>query len=1375
MKKVAYVVLGLAVLIVDGIVVIPRVIDWNGFKPEIADAVREATGRELVIDGEIEVSILPGLEFSVSGVRLSSAPEATEPDMLTLASVSGKIGLFPLIFRNVVIDRLIFEEPVVHLEIDDSGKPNWEFETKKPGGKKDWKDKEDKAAREARGEDGGGLPISGLTLGDVRVERGLVTYRDATTGQSIDAKDIAVTLGLADFASPFTAKGRLTLNEEPVTLDVSLDTPGGLFGGERALAKLALAAPRITAGYEGGLQRKPVPGLDGSFDLAIPSVGRLAAWLGRPLDQAQPDPGPLKLHAVFSGDGAKVALEEATIEGEQLQVKASGSFDGSGEIAKLALKVESGVLDIDRYLPPPAATKAPARRGAKKKHMPMRRGDHLAGIPDDPIDLTPLRRAEADVQIDIGGIKAAGFEVGHIAFATTLKGGVLTAELIELLLYGGKVQGKTTLDGSGEALGLDTAYTLDKVDLGALAKAATKGEVPVAGVASGSLSATAQGASPRALVQSLSGKLTFDLGGIDVKDAPAGAISELKANLDLPGLESPPNLKASVVYNKERVTLEASLDPLDKILAGEAFAARATVASNLVKASYDGRVLQEPVPGLDGTFHLDIPSVGKLAAWLGQPLDKNQPDPGPLQVNAVFAGEGAKVALKEATIKGKALDAKASGSFDGSGEVAKLVLNVESGVLDIDSYLPPREKKSKAGEQTAQKSKPRAKASGGDLLAALPDEPIDLSGLRKTEADIKIAIGGAKAAGFELGRIALTTRLKDSVLDVGLSEFRLYGGNVTGTATLDAAGEALGIETAIALDSVDVGKLARAATGDKPPVTGIASGNLNATAKGRSLRALAESLSAKLAAKLGGVDVGSEVAGTISALEAKLDLPGIDSRSNLKASVIYNEKKVDLDLTLDPLKKILGGETFAANLAVTSELLKVKYDGKVQQQPAPGLDGDFGLDVTSVGQLAVWLGQPLDETRPDPGPLKVQASLSADGKQMALNQVTITGKSLKATASGSLDTSRSVPYLNATLNLEEANLNDYLPPQGEGGIEDAPKEGTKKTGKTSGKVRPGRWRKKPIDFSAFKRANADVEVQLGKVRYRQLVAKKGLMTVKLAGGVLTADLQSFKLAKGTIVGAATVDASKPAAVITYHIKIDGVEARPLVRSFANSDRLSGTAFIETRGSARGASEFGLVSSLNGDGSFKFLDGAIHGFNLAKSLRSLGALGLGDSATEKTDFAEMGGTFTITKGVVDNRDFRMLAPLVRVRGAGVVPMPPRKVDYLVEAKLVGTTEGQGGKDKLKGLPIPVRITGPWHDISFKPDFQAALLGVATDPTNLKESLGGGLGGALEILTGGGGKTTEGATTETTKKKKKKKKKKKSLEEKAVDSLEKLLGD
>ena len=91
--------------------------------------------------------------------------------------------------------------------------------------------------------------------------------------------------------------------------------------------------------------------------------------------------------------------------------------------------------------------------------------------------------------------------MGLARHGLTALGGVLAAELSEVALYGGKVAGRAGLDGSGEALAADVALSVDRVDVGALAAAATPGEAPVAGVASGSLEARSQGASVRALVE----------------------------------------------------------------------------------------------------------------------------------------------------------------------------------------------------------------------------------------------------------------------------------------------------------------------------------------------------------------------------------------------------------------------------------------------------------------------------------------------------------------------------------------------------------------------------------------------------------------------------------------------------------------------------------------------------------------------------------------------------------------------------------------------------------------------------------------------------------------------------------------------------------
>ena len=85
------------------------------------------------------------------------------------------------------------------------------------------------------------------------------------------------------------------------------------------------------------------------------------------------------------------------------------------------------------------------------------------------------------------------------------------------------------------------------------------------------------------------------------------------------------------------------------------------------------------------------------------------------------------------------------------------------------------------------------------------------------------------------------------------------------------------------------------------------------------------------------------------------------------------------------------------------------------------------------------------------------------------------------------------------------------------------------------------------------------------------------------------------------------------------------------------DRIEGAANADLAITTRGGSQRQLVSALAGAGKVKFLNGAIRGINLAAMVRNVATalLDSGASETQKTDFAELGGTYLITKGVLTN--------------------------------------------------------------------------------------------------------------------------------------------
>ncbi len=80
---------------------------------------------------------------------------------------------------------------------------------------------------------------------------------------------------------------------------------------------------------------------------------------------------------------------------------------------------------------------------------------------------------------------------------------------------------------------------------------------------------------------------------------------------------------------------------------------------------------------------------------------------------------------------------------------------------------------------------------------------------------------------------------------------------------------------------------------------------------------------------------------------------------------------------------------------------------------------------------------------------------------------------------------------------------------------------------------------------------------------------------------------------------------------------------------------------------------------------------------------------------ETRFDDMTGRATVVNGVIENDTLAVSSPLLRIGARGVVDLPRDSLDYRGEVGLVGTCKGQGGRvrDRLNGIDIPIRITGP----------------------------------------------------------------------------------
>ena len=127
MKKI---LIGLAVIlavVVGALFVVPPIIGNSVVKSRIIEAVKEATGRDLQI-ADVSLAVLPSVSVSITGLRLANAEGASVPEMVSLGRVDLDLQLFPLIDKEVVVDRLAISDLAVSLEVNEAGVPNWAFE-----------------------------------------------------------------------------------------------------------------------------------------------------------------------------------------------------------------------------------------------------------------------------------------------------------------------------------------------------------------------------------------------------------------------------------------------------------------------------------------------------------------------------------------------------------------------------------------------------------------------------------------------------------------------------------------------------------------------------------------------------------------------------------------------------------------------------------------------------------------------------------------------------------------------------------------------------------------------------------------------------------------------------------------------------------------------------------------------------------------------------------------------------------------------------------------------------------------------------------------------------------------------------------------------
>jgi AsmA protein len=113
-------VLTATLLLLFAIIILPNVIDPNDYRDELATLVKDKTGRDLNLSGNLSVSVFPWLGVKTQGLTLSQ-PEGIDGDLVSVQSAQLRVKLMPLLNKRVEVDTVVLESPMIKLVTLKSG------------------------------------------------------------------------------------------------------------------------------------------------------------------------------------------------------------------------------------------------------------------------------------------------------------------------------------------------------------------------------------------------------------------------------------------------------------------------------------------------------------------------------------------------------------------------------------------------------------------------------------------------------------------------------------------------------------------------------------------------------------------------------------------------------------------------------------------------------------------------------------------------------------------------------------------------------------------------------------------------------------------------------------------------------------------------------------------------------------------------------------------------------------------------------------------------------------------------------------------------------------------------------------------------------
>jgi AsmA protein len=456
-------------VVLIGLFAVSWFLNRDALRAAVEAQIRAVTGLDLVIKGNIDVSVFPGSYVAFHDVGLkgnAAADPALSVDVLT-----ANLRLLPLLLQRFEISDVMMLRPHIHVVREADGESNWTpfidtiARAMKPGAD------------------------NHVSFSEIRIQDGVLSYEDAANRVSETLDDIDLSLAWPSISRSFAATGQFDWRGERVDGSISVSDFLAALSGDPSGLKARLASAPLKLAFDGTVANRTSLMMEGTLTIDTTSLRNALRWTG------QPPPGTggfgrFALKARANVVGPSIALTNVNVELDGNVAEGVMTYANNNR-QTLQATLAAGNLDFTPYI----STFRLLASGARDWNRQV-------------FDLKTLSTTDLDMRLSAAKVTVGATKLGRTALGANLHGGALALSIGEAQMYGGIAKGSFSIAHADTIADVKAQLQFTDVDLQSCASELF-GVNKLSGRGNLDVSLVASGASPFGLAQSLDGTATL--------------------------------------------------------------------------------------------------------------------------------------------------------------------------------------------------------------------------------------------------------------------------------------------------------------------------------------------------------------------------------------------------------------------------------------------------------------------------------------------------------------------------------------------------------------------------------------------------------------------------------------------------------------------------------------------------------------------------------------------------------------------------------------------------------------------------------------------------------------------------------------------------